>query len=300
MIMEQFLDQTRFTSSEKHLIEFIYQHPNVVVNLSIDDLSLQCHVSQASIVRFCKKLGVKGYSDFKILLAKELTDFALGKEKIPLDIPIAKDASLGEVADTFYTLSRQALESTRNDLNLLDISKAANMIFSSDIVHIYGRGESLILAEDFQYKLMRIGRHCHLEPLNGFSENMNRAPNQSKLRECALVISQYCNSTQVHYVIDELHLANIPFIILTAAKNIWPYDRYANIVLRIHCEESRNKMGCFSSRTAFLYVLDCLYGAIFEKNYSDNCDYLVRCAEQKATHDYYYTYLQDDLSENLD
>ena len=291
MLMEQFLEIQRFTGSEQHLIEFINKYPNVVIKLPIDELSAKSHVSQASIIRFCKKLGVKGYSDFKIQLAKELTDFAIGTESVSLDIPIRENATPDNIADTFYALSRQALDNTKNSMDLAGMTKAANMIANYDIVHLYGRGESLILAEDFQYKLMRIGKQCRLEPLNGFTENLNRVPSNGRFRECAMVISQYCNSTQIHYIIDELNLAHIPFILLTAAKNVWPYDKYADIVLRIDCDESRNKMGCFSSRTSFLYILDCLYAMVFEKNYRQNYNNLIRCARQKATHNYYYTYL---------
>ena len=293
MIAEQLLDTKRFTASELHLIDFINQHPHIIVKLSIDDLAAKSNVSQSSIIRFCKKLGVKGYTEFRIQLAKELSDFILADEAISVDIPIARGASTNNIADTFFALSRQALEKTRNNLDLIALSKAAGMIELADIVHIYGRGESLILAEDFQYKLMRIGKHCHLEPLNGFNENLNRIPANMKIRECALVISQYCNSTQIHYIIDELNLAHIPFILLTAARNIWPYDKYASVVLRIDCDESRNKMGCFSSRTSFLYLLDCLYGIIFSKNYEKNRENLIRCARQKAEHNYYYTFLND-------
>ena len=293
MITEQLTDSDRFTTSEQHLIDFISEHPNIVINLSIDDLSAKSNVSQASIIRFCKKLGIRGYGEFKVQLAKELTEFIVGRETIPLDVPIKENDSINSITETFYALSRQALDNTKNNLDLFALSKAANMIAISDIVHLYGRGESLILAEDFQYKLMRIGKRCHLEPLNGFNENLNRISSGTKLRECAVVISQYCNSTQVHYIIDELNLAKIPFILVTAAKNIWPYDKYAEVVLRIECEESRNKMGCFSSRTSFLYILDCLYGIVFEKNYKKNCENLRKCAEQKATHNYFYTYLTD-------
>ena len=293
MILEQLLDNERFTSSELQLIDFIQKYPTVVVNLPIDELSAKSYVSQASIIRFCKKVGAKGYSDFKIRLAKEMSDFALADQKISVDIPIPENASVKEITEVFYSLSRQALESTRNYMDPIALSTAANMIAACDILHIYGRGESLILAEDFQYKLMRIGKHCHLEPLNGFNENLNRSAPDKRIRECALVISQYCNSTQIHYIIDELNAAHIPFILLTAAKNIWPYDKYASVVLRIDCDESRNKMGCFSSRTSFLYVLDCLYGIVFAKDYEKNRSNLLRCAKQKASHNYFYTYLEE-------
>ena len=295
MILEKLLDSDKFTSSEKHLIDFIQDNGNIVVNLSIDDLAAKSNVSQATIIRFCKKVGAKGYTEFKIQLAKELTDFAVGKMNISVDIPIAPNSNPVDIVDTFSALSHHSIENTRNNLDMVKLTNAANLIAYSDVVHIYGRGESLILAEDFHYKLMRIGKHCHLEVLNGFAENLNRKPaDRSKMKECALIISQYCNSAQVHYIIDELNLAQIPFILLTAAKNIWPYDKYAKVTLRIDCDESRTKMGCFASRTSFLYVLDCMYGIIFSKNYEENKEHLINCAKQKAEHDYYYSLFPEE------
>ena len=293
MIVEQFLDESRFTSAEKQVIDFIQKVPNVIINLSLEELCAECHVSQASVIRLCKKLGTKGYSDFKIALAKELYNFVLDDQQISVDVPIRAGSSNQEIADRFFSLSRHALEKAKNGLNLTELSRAASMIATADIVHIYGRGESLILAEDLTYKLSRIGKHCLLEPLNGFSENHNIKRANGRIRECALVISQYCNSTQVHYIIDELVSAKIPFILLTAAVNLWPYDKYAECVLRIDCQESRYKMGCFESRTAFTYVLDCLYGIVFSKDYEKNSEHLLQCARQKAAHDYFYTYLTD-------
>ena len=84
------------------------------------------------------------------------------------------------------------------------------------------------------------------------------------------MVSQYCNSPQVHYIIDELMSANIPFVLVTAAEKAWPYDKFAQVTLRISCTESRYKMGSFASRNAFLYLLDCLYGTMFSLNYEQN------------------------------
>ena len=286
MIIEQIKKTDDFTSVEKEIIDFINKQTNIVINLSLEEFSKKCFVSQASIIRLCKKLGTKGYSDFKIKLAKELNTFIANTQQISVDIPINRGSSTTEIMDTFYNLSNQSLEKTKNNLDPLSISNAAHLLNSSDIIHIYGRGESLILAEDFQYKLMRLGKHCHLDALNGFNENQNHR--SSKLKECAVVISQYCDSNQLHYIMEELVSSKVPIILLTAAKNIWPYDTYAEILFRIECDEKRNKMGCFSSRTSFLYILDCIYGSLFSINYEKNKEYLIKCANQKAAHNYFY------------
>ena len=288
MILEQLQDMQAFTPSENQIVTFIREHADVATRLNLEELSAECHVSQASVVRFCKKLGTKGYSDFRIRLAGELSVFAAQGKEISIDIPIRPKATVNEIGDTFYSLSRQALESVHHDLDPVLLSQAAGLIRNADLVHLYGRGESLILAEDLAYKLMRIGKRCQLEALNGFVENRNLLPAGPRIRECAVVISQYCDSSQVRYLIDSLTAARIPFILVTAAEKLWPYDKYAHTVLKIRCRESREKMGCFASRTAFLYLLDCLYGIVFAKDYEENREHMLQSARQKAGRSYFY------------
>lgn len=297
MILER-LTSEKFTASEKQAIDFIQQYPRVVINLSLEELAAETYVSQATIIRLSKKLGTKGFADFKIHLAAELSAFAHDKKEIPVDIPIPPDCKTQDIAHIFYNLSRQALDATLNTLDIVSLRKAATLLAYADLIHLYGRGESLIMAEDFHYKLLRIGMNSQLETLNGFQEAQSRVCN-SRIKECALVISQYCNSRQVHYVIDELMSASIPFILLTAAENPWPYDKYAAVALHICCNESRYKMGSFASRTAILFLLDCLYGEIFSRQYERNKKNLAAFSKRKTERDYYYTFLPEKPAEDL-
>lgn len=287
MIIEQLADGRKLTSTEQQIASFIKNYPRLVINLSLEELSQECYVSQASIIRFCKKLGAKGFADFKIQLASELSVFALDSREIPVDIPIPPGADCKDIARIFYNLSRQALESTLNTLDYNAIKKAANLLSRADLIRLYGRGESLVLAEDFHYKLLRLGINSSLDTLNGFQEAHSALPGR-KLTEVALIISQYCNSRQVNYIIDELMSSNTPFILLTAAKKAWPYDRYAAVTLRIPNTESRHKMGSFASRTASLLVLDCLFGQIFSLNYQQNKNNLACFSQRKIERDYFY------------
>jgi len=287
MIIEQLSYNKNLTETEKRIAKFLQDYPRVTINLSLDELSRECFVSQASIIRMCKKLGTKGFADFKIQLASELSTFALDGQQIPVDIPIYPNMSCDDIAKTFYNLSHQALEYTFNNLDMKAVKKAANLLAKADIVQLYGRGESLIIAEDFHYKLIRIGINSNLETLNGFQE-VNNGHTNVKISKVALIISQYCNSHQLQYVLDELMSCNTPFILLTAAENAWPYDRFAEVTLRIKCSESRYKMGSFASRTAMLYLLDCVYGQMFALNYKQNMDNLISFSKRKAERIYYY------------
>ena len=55
MIIEQLFGKKKLTESEKQIINFIESNPRLVINLSLEELSQKCYVSQA----LCKKLGTK-------------------------------------------------------------------------------------------------------------------------------------------------------------------------------------------------------------------------------------------------
>lgn len=286
MIIQKLSSSYNLTSAEKYLADEILKFPNLVVRLSLEDLSAQCHVSQATIIRFCKKLGAKGFADFKIQLAFELHSFMESDKEISVDIPIPADADFDAIKNIMHKLTRQSLDEAFKSMDHDMLRRAGNMISHADIVHIYGRGESLVLAEDFHYKLLRIGFDSRLESLNGFQEASTFRPN--RLNEIALVISQYCNSQEVNYIIDELTSAGIAFILLTANENPFPYNHLAECVLYFPSTEKRFKMGSFASRTSALFILDCLYSYIFSINYEKNMENLSNSSRRKATREYFY------------
>ena len=287
-MIEQIFGKKEFTDLEQQIVAYVDVNPRKVITLSLEELSAECFVSQASIIRLCKKLGLKGFSDFKIRIAQEIETFTEQAGEIHVDLPIRKENSFKDIGEMMYELSYRALKRSFQSLDYNMLKRAANLLNRADLIHIYGRGESLIIAEDFHYKLLRIGKNSCLETLNGFPEAKSYYAD-GKVSRAAVVISYYCNSRQLHYVIDELTGSKIPFILLTAAEKPFPYDTMAYAVLQVHSSESRFKMGSFSSRTSMLYVLDCLYGILFSLDYDKNMDNLVKFARRKVERSYFYS-----------
>ena len=60
------------TSVEKNIADYVLSHLNDVPYLSIKELSALCGASEASVLRFFKTIGYKGYRDFTISLSSVL------------------------------------------------------------------------------------------------------------------------------------------------------------------------------------------------------------------------------------
>jgi len=118
-----------FSELEFMLYNYIILHAHKIVYMRVRDLAKETHVSTTTILRFCRKLGCDGFSEFKVKLKLHLEE----KEKHQL-------ASTKHVAKEFLTrtLSQDYDES---------IDKISALIADAKHVIFIGVGSSGILAE---------------------------------------------------------------------------------------------------------------------------------------------------------
>ena len=57
--------------AEKRIAEWITEHNDQLFTLSITELAAKCGCGEATIVRFARRLGLSGYQELKISLARE-------------------------------------------------------------------------------------------------------------------------------------------------------------------------------------------------------------------------------------
>ena len=60
----------QLTNSEKKVADYVLSHRIDAQYMSISELAEECEVADATISRFCRRLGLGGYNAFKLELAK--------------------------------------------------------------------------------------------------------------------------------------------------------------------------------------------------------------------------------------
>lgn len=55
-----------FNQVEEDIAKFVLDDPKSVINLSVREFASQLFISPSAIVRFTKRIGLTGYSDFKM------------------------------------------------------------------------------------------------------------------------------------------------------------------------------------------------------------------------------------------
>ena len=70
---------------EKNMADYVFSHTTETQYLSITSLAENCKVSEATITRFCRGLGLSGYNAFKLALARQTVPPILVIPVIPLN-----------------------------------------------------------------------------------------------------------------------------------------------------------------------------------------------------------------------
>ena len=60
--------------AEKKIADYVINNKEKVIEMTVSELAVQSNVSEATIVRFCKKCDLKGFHDLKINIAKEMVN----------------------------------------------------------------------------------------------------------------------------------------------------------------------------------------------------------------------------------
>jgi DNA-binding MurR/RpiR family transcriptional regulator len=136
--------------SEKKVADWLFSHSGEVLPYSITDLASKCESSEATIVRFSKRLGCRGYQDLKITLAKE-------HEKKVIAPMITKEDDCFSIFEKVCNDAYMSLERTKKTLSAENMSKASQAISNARRVVLIGLGTSAQVAEDASNKLVRAG-----------------------------------------------------------------------------------------------------------------------------------------------
>lgn len=141
--------QKNLTFSENEIANFVINNPEFVINNTITSMASETGVSETSINRFCKKVGFKGFNDFKIALAQD--NFyrnlkAKNKSK-------AEDNLINSIASDYNEL----ILNTCSLINEADLIKIVKMLKVAKKVYIYGVFSSSQATLELKQKLNMIG-----------------------------------------------------------------------------------------------------------------------------------------------
>jgi len=120
----------------RKVADVILRQPERAIYASVNEVAAMAAVSEATVMRFCRILGFKGFQDFKIALAREMV---IPSPRLHEEVDAQDDTAL--VRQVFQT-SSAALQDTLEILEIGAMKEAAQLILQARQVMVIGVGGS--------------------------------------------------------------------------------------------------------------------------------------------------------------
>ncbi|WP_051218839.1 MurR/RpiR family transcriptional regulator [Oceanobacter kriegii] len=241
--------------SEVKVAEFVLKSPQQVVHMRIVDLAQEAHVSEPTIVRFCRAIGCNSFQEFKVRIAQEVAisnnigQFAIGDND-------SIDELCSKIADTTI----QRLHQVKSQLVAEQVGEAAKVISLATRVEFYGYGASGAVATDAQHKFFRlnVATAAYSDPHMQAMSAVTLGPN-----DVAVAISQ---SGRTKDLLNSIALAQQHGAkIISLAPANTPVSQAADLPIHINIEEDTDQFTPMTSRIAHLMIIDMLAVAVTQQ-----------------------------------
>lgn len=251
-----------FTASEKKLADFILSEQDGISRMCISELASACGVADATVSRFCRRLGYKGYPDLKLAIANasanRLTDNPLSGE-------VTREDTLEAISQKLLTANTMAMTQTLDVLNLEAVSQAASLMYNAPSVMCMGQGGSMLIAAEAAHLFSTISNKFH--PIS--DSHMQAMAAAMMGQSDVILFFSYSGSTLA--MLDTLKIAREQDgkVILVTRFPHSPGASLADVVLQCGANENPLQSGSIPARIAQMYLMDIVFSEYSRKNLED-------------------------------
>ncbi|RPF54312.1 MurR/RpiR family transcriptional regulator [Aquisalibacillus elongatus] len=241
---------SQFSDKEQKIARYILRNPQLIIHTTINQVADDLDIAEATVFRFCRRLGFKGYQALKIALASEVVETV-----VDIHEEISEDDSPIEVTDKVFHSNIKAIERTNEIQNEESIKTVIDKLTETKNVYFYGNGGSGIVAQDAQHKFIRLGINAH-----AYMDSHLQLMSASQLNnQCvAFFISHTGANVDILDVVEVAKEKGAFTIAITNyAKS--PLSKAVDIALYTLSDETKYRTEAISSRIAELSIIDALY-----------------------------------------
>ncbi len=265
MALIQQLKQTQgFTEREKDIVKFVLEHPEMIENMSSRELGQRTFTSAASVTRFCQKLGVKGFPEFKIKFVSELRagNLAIEEKKVLL----SERENVVTIVRKVTEIQKRAVEETQKEISYSQLIRVGKIIAEASCVDFYAYDMNVNLAQYGCSLFFHAGKRAAVYSatnIQGLSANM---PSDGHV---AIILSHTGRNERLVEIEKILRNNGTKVIAIVSGENRI-IAKYADEVLTASGTEKVEGFWTSMFFASGKYILDVLYGMEFSRKYQEN------------------------------
>lgn len=254
--------QSELTAKEKKISKYILQHLDKIVYMNTYQIADKCKVSQASVVRFAKKLGYSGFPEFKISFGRDMGRRDVEEKINFIYEDIQETDELDDLIKKIAYANSNIIQDTYSILDTNTVKEAVEIIKNARKIFILGAGYSGIVAKDFHYKLGELGMNSICEADYHIQLASISTLNES---DVIFVISQGGKTVDIYNLVKEAKKRKAKIISVTQMSSN-PIRDLADIKISTIMEKNNFRSTALSSRIAQLTIIDIIYVALITEN----------------------------------
>ena len=249
----------QLTGAERKIADYIMLQRQDCQYLSISELAVAAEVAEATVSRFCRRLGYKGYGAFKLAMAGAS---AGGRLDGPLYGEAAPPDGVGEMCRRICEADVDAISQTMALLDPGAISAAADLVLAADRVLCMGLGGSMILARE--------AAHLFSTALPNFYEVDD---SHFQAIRCAMLtpgdlVMYFSYSGSTKDLVDVMKAARergAKTILITRFPKS-PGAALADVVLECGTQEGPIQVGSIAARMGQLFLTEVLFNEVCRRD----------------------------------
>ena len=240
--------------ADREIGRFIVDNPDQMLRLSTAALAARTGRSQSSVVKFSQRLGFASYQELKLAVSQ-----AKAQE---WHAPTGMIHGSIELGDSYRTILQKligskvlSMQQTASANNERDIGKVVDILDKARRIHLVGVGASSLVARDFSYKLMKLGRNVLHD-----SDSHVQMANASTLdaADALFALSYSGTSIETLRIAEQARQRGATVIAVTGLADN-PLSRAAHICLHTVADEDRVRSSSITARDAQLTLTDLLF-----------------------------------------
>ena len=141
---------TTMSKKERSVADYVLHYPKNVVEFTVKDLANESGVSEASVIRMCKRIGFSGYWTFRTLLARDIGFLQSVKDD-------QKENGNPDAINKIFETYSDMMQTIVKNLDKKVMYECVKIMSECNTVHIIASGDTSTLAQHMGFVLGRIG-----------------------------------------------------------------------------------------------------------------------------------------------
>lgn len=248
-----------YTKVEKKIAEYILNNAESIPYMVINELAEVCGVGETSIFRFCKKMKLSGYQEFRMKVSSSFYGDNVLRPSTSGNINIDDDVKT--VIEKISSSNIMAIEEAVSLINEDDINNAVELLINAKRIFVYGVGASGIMAQDIFTKFVRITPKIY-----AVQDSHMQVMQASILDDddVAIIFSYSGNTEDIIDIAKAVKKCKSKIIGISKYRNS-ELSKYTDILLLCGAKENPLQGGSLSAKISQIFLVDVLYTEYYKR-----------------------------------